>query len=220
MGSGGTRVRSGSNMGAYDLVLDRLGASPPGAGEEGRHEGLVDPTINTKEALADIMSMFTEPLPFEKVPAGSKRAASSRQDRGAAGGGEAAGGFQIYTDETEEHDGGMGGERGSGHQIHTSLPKKQRQSGSGDVGVVVFQDEEFGAAAAASVQKKKKKQQTAEMEEEEEFDGDAENRPPRGAKNAGTPLPPPRSLDSPQVSSLTLASDCKRVDDCPNRLVV
>ena len=67
---------------------------------------------------------------------------------------------------------------------------------------MVFQDEEF--AAAPSVQKKK---QVVEMEEEEEeFDGDAENRPPRGAKNTETPLPPPRSLKSPLVSSLMLAS--------------
>ncbi|KAJ7558034.1 hypothetical protein O6H91_04G022800 [Diphasiastrum complanatum] len=33
--------------------------------EVGRHHGLVDPTINTKEAMADILSLFTKPLPFE-----------------------------------------------------------------------------------------------------------------------------------------------------------
>ena len=199
-----TWMRSGSNVRAEDLLLDHYGSSPPGGGEEGRHEGLVDPIINTKEALADIMSMFKEPLPFEKVPAGTKRAASGRQDHGVVGGGEAAGGFQVYTDETEEEQGlgrsqekGARSERGSEHGLQASLPKRQRQSVAGDVGMIVFQDDEF--AAAPSVQKEK--QMREEEGEEEEFDGDAENRPPRGAKNLATPLLPPRSLKSPEVST-------------------
>ncbi|MCO5575232.1 hypothetical protein L7F22_029031 [Adiantum nelumboides] len=34
--------------------------------EDARHHGLVDPTINTKEALQDILSMFCKPLDFAK----------------------------------------------------------------------------------------------------------------------------------------------------------
>ncbi|KAI5072542.1 hypothetical protein GOP47_0012648 [Adiantum capillus-veneris] len=38
--------------------------------EDARHHGLVDPTINTKEALHDILSMFCKPLDFAKKEKG------------------------------------------------------------------------------------------------------------------------------------------------------
>eukprot|EP00850_Spirogloea_muscicola_P001065 SM000004S14935 [mRNA] locus=s4:351711:358828:+ [translate_table: standard] len=46
---------------------------------ESTHRGLVDPTINTKEAFADIMSMFSKPLPCEgrRSPADTPTVSSS-----------------------------------------------------------------------------------------------------------------------------------------------
>ncbi|XP_071707963.1 uncharacterized protein [Rutidosis leptorrhynchoides] len=62
--------------------------------EDARHHGLVEPTINTKEAMDAINSMFREPLisePFSK-PISNKNKENCSQENGSKGG------FEVYND--------------------------------------------------------------------------------------------------------------------------
>ncbi|GAQ79054.1 putative Protein kinase [Klebsormidium nitens] len=85
---GGQATRAHSGPGSEKAVADDGflgGLNAPTESPVSRHGGLVDPTINTQEAMAEIMSMFNRPLPVETGRKNLKSSVSKerREARGA-----------------------------------------------------------------------------------------------------------------------------------------
>ncbi|BBN17333.1 checkpoint serine/threonine-protein kinase [Marchantia polymorpha subsp. ruderalis] len=61
--------------------------------DTGSHHGLVDPTINTKECVADILDMFNKPLESDNLRSKSRVSKDSKKRTSKSGG------FQIFVDD-------------------------------------------------------------------------------------------------------------------------
>ncbi|KAL2610840.1 hypothetical protein R1flu_022532 [Riccia fluitans] len=148
--------------------------------DAGSHQGLVEPTINTKECVADILDWFNKPLESDnsrrntRVPRDSKKNSNS------------LGGFQIYEDEdlqaqrSEDYSkdrkrlnsssstfGGAGQSQVGGFEVYVDenlgsertargssrLADKNSSAGS----FKVFQDESFGMQPPKSKQSQRKR---------------------------------------------------------------
>lgn len=74
----------------YAEELITHGADPNAQADIGGHQGLIDQTINTKECLSDILSMFNRPLACEKP---QRKVRATIKDRAA---------FEIFNDDENE----------------------------------------------------------------------------------------------------------------------
>ncbi|KAJ4883436.1 Mad3/BUB1 homology region 1 [Raphanus sativus] len=75
--------------------------------ENACHHGLVDPTINMKEAMNAINSMFKEPIETAPLHRKSQQRSQDKENQG---------GFEVFLDENLECETGMGGKAKTGNQ--------------------------------------------------------------------------------------------------------
>jgi hypothetical protein len=145
--------------GADDGFLE--GFNAPTDSPVSRHGSLVDPTINTKEALADIVFMFNRPLPVETGRKGSsvKERTVERQS------------VQKRCGALKARPGGL-------------LPGPPRSPQSHDPTLQIFADDAFQAQELPAAKEKGTRSFAAPehkigaFESEAGFDSDAENVPP------------------------------------------
>lgn len=75
--------------------------------EDACHHGLVDPTINMKEAMNAINSMFKEPIETAPLRRKSQQRSQDKENQG---------GFEVFVDENLECETGIGGKAKTGNQ--------------------------------------------------------------------------------------------------------
>eukprot|EP00271_Cylindrocystis_brebissonii_P022775 TRINITY_DN8896_c0_g2_i1.p1 TRINITY_DN8896_c0_g2~~TRINITY_DN8896_c0_g2_i1.p1 ORF type:complete len:1258 (+),score=233.30 TRINITY_DN8896_c0_g2_i1:115-3888(+) len=181
-------------LGAGPLPLEQLDVASDDEEDhgprEGRHLALVDPTVNTKAALADIMSMFNKPLPCEQHP--RKQASQSPalsaplSDRGNG----LSDAFEVFEDETTTVFEAAGGKGGAA----LILPYEDTDARGSPESAGKLRGLHFPAAAQAGTLQQK---EDAWQDEEDlgfGFGANSENCPPAGRPRGLAPLPA-RTLD-------------------------
>jgi hypothetical protein len=173
---------SSGKDGADDGFLEGLNA--PTDSPVSRHGGLVDPTINTKEALADIMSMFNRPLPVE-----TGRKGSSVKER------------TVERQSVRRDPGLPKRPLGGFSQGHLESPP------SHDPTLQIFTDDAFQAQELPAAKEKGARpfaapeHKIAPFESETSFDSDAENMPPEALASRSFP---PRDIQSAEAQQSAL----------------
>ncbi|KAG9453591.1 hypothetical protein H6P81_006495 [Aristolochia fimbriata] len=99
--------------------------------ENACHHGLVDPTVNLKEALDDINSMFGKPLDYVEINKRRKPRKPLNQE-------QVAGGFVIFTDDNEEEKPSDCMKKNKLNKLPNQLNEKQEISG-----FQIFSDSNF-----------------------------------------------------------------------------
>lgn len=119
---------------AEELIIH--GADPNGRRTDvGRHQGLIDQTINTKECLQDILSMFNRPLSCEKVPQRKPRASKSSRPSP-----NSTEGFDVFIDDDEDN---------------PPVPRPQNNGVNLNRGFEIFNDEENDPSQLSKIHAKK-----------------------------------------------------------------
>lgn len=143
----------------YAEELITHGADPNAQADIGGHQGLIDQTINTKECLSDILSMFNRPLACEK-PQRKVRASTTTS--------RPPNSFEVFVDDFDDAPQPQKNSKDrAAFEIFNDDENEPKQLPSGMKGFEVFVDEEGSAPPPVRITKPASKKPFQILHDEE-----------------------------------------------------